>query len=114
MYVANLMTQPGETDGFTVSDHLRAITEHGGTVVTDVLVPSERLRERALSRYRAEGAMPVEIDSAEIERRGIRIWEARLLPKRMSAQVRHDPDRLARAVRQLARSARRQAVKSHA
>jgi hypothetical protein len=37
-----------------------------------------------------------------------------LLPKRMSAQVRHDPNRLARAVRELARSARRQAVESHA
>jgi hypothetical protein len=58
--------------------------------------------------------MPVEIDSAEIERLGIGIREARLLPKRMSAQVRHDPNRLARAVRQLARSARGQAVESHA
>ena len=114
VYAANLMTQPGETVGFTVSDHLRAIMDHLGTVVTDVLVPTERLPERAVSRYRAEGAMPVEIDSAEIERLGIRIREARLLPKRMSAQVRHDPNRLARAVRQLARSARRQAVKSHA
>ncbi|HEY6776900.1 MAG TPA: gluconeogenesis factor YvcK family protein [Thermoleophilaceae bacterium] len=114
VYVANVMTQPGETVGFTVSDHLRAITEHVGAVVTDVLVPSERLPHRALSRYRAEGATPVEIDREEIERLGIRVREARLLPKRMSVQVRHDPQRLARAVRRLARSARRQAVSSPA
>jgi uncharacterized cofD-like protein len=114
VYAANVMTQPGETVGFTVSDHLRAITEHVGTVVTDVLVPSERLSQRALSRYRAEGALPVEIDRKEIERLGIRVWEARLLSERMSVQVRHDPDRLARAVRRLARSARRQAVDSPA
>ena len=114
VYVANVMTQPGETVGFTVSDHLRAITEHVGTVVTDVVVPLERLPHRALSRYRAQGAMPVEIDREEIERLGISVWEARLLSERMSVQVRHDPDRLARAVRRLARSARRQAVDSPA
>ena len=114
VYAANLMTQPGETVGFTVSDHLRAITEHVGTVVTDVLVPSERLPRRALSRYRAQGAMPVEVDHEEIDRLGISLREARLISARMSAQVRHDPDRLARAVRRLARSARRQAVESRA
>jgi uncharacterized cofD-like protein len=114
VYAANLMTQPLETVGFTVSDHLRAITEHVGTVVTDVLVPSERLPRRALSRYRAQGAMPVEVDHEEIDRLGISLREARLISARMSAQVRHDPDRLARAVRRLARSARRQAVESRA
>jgi uncharacterized cofD-like protein len=114
VYAANLMTQPAETVGFTVSDHLRAITEHVGPVVTDVLVPSKRLPDRALSRYRAGGATPVEIDREEIERLGISVREARLLPDRMSAQVRHDPDRLARAVRRLARSARRQAIDSRA
>ena len=38
VYVANVMTQQGETGDFTVSDHVRAITEHVGPVVTDVLV----------------------------------------------------------------------------
>ena len=38
VYVANVMTQPGETDDYTVSDHLRAITGHAGPVLTDVLV----------------------------------------------------------------------------
>jgi hypothetical protein len=83
-------------------------------VVTDVLVPSERLPDEAVSRYRAEGAAPVEIDREETQQLGVRIREARLLPKRMGVQVRHDPDRLARAVREPARSARRQAVRSHA
>jgi uncharacterized cofD-like protein len=114
VYAANLMTQPGETVGFTVSDHLRAITEHVGTVVTDVLVPSERLPRRAISRYRAQGAIPVEVDRDEIDRLGISFREARLISARMGVQVRHDPDRLARAVRRLARSARRQAVESRA
>jgi uncharacterized cofD-like protein len=114
VYAANVMTQPGETVGFTVSDHLQAITEHVGPVVTDVLVHSERLPARALSRYREQGAMPVEIDREEIDRLEISVREARLISKGTSRQVRHDPDRLARAVRRLARSARRQAVDSPA
>ena len=105
VYAANVMTQPGETAGFTVSDHLRAITDHVGTVVTDVLVPAEQLPRRALSRYRAQGAMPVEIDRDDIDRLGIRVREARLISEQ-TRQVRHDPDRLARAVRQLARARR--------
>ncbi|MBD0280877.1 MAG: YvcK family protein [Thermoleophilaceae bacterium] len=112
VYAANVMTQPGETSGFTVADHLRAITEHVGTVVTDVLVPAERLPERALSRYRAEGAAPVETDREEIERLGIRVWETRLIREMLDAEVRHDPGRLARAVRKVARRARRAAVEA--
>jgi uncharacterized cofD-like protein len=114
IYAANLMTQPGETTGFTVSDHLRAITEHTGSVITDVLVPAEHLPERALSRYHAEGAAPVEIDREAIERLGIRIREARLLSDTTSAEIRHDPERLAGAVQEIARLARRQAVDSPA
>jgi uncharacterized cofD-like protein len=38
VYAANVMTQPGETVGFTLSDHLRALADHVGPVVTDVLV----------------------------------------------------------------------------
>jgi uncharacterized cofD-like protein len=114
VYAANVMTQPGETEGFTVSDHLRAITEHVGPVVTDVLIPSERLPDQALSRYRAEGATPVELDREEIERLGIGVRETRLLSKAMSAGVRHDPDRLARAVLKVGRGARRPVVDSPA
>jgi uncharacterized cofD-like protein len=106
VYVANAMTQPGETVGFTVADHLRAIMEHAGPVVTEVLVPSERLPDGALSRYEAEGASPVEIDHEEIERLGIGIWEGRLLSKKLSAEIRHDPKRLAKAVLKVARAGR--------
>jgi uncharacterized cofD-like protein len=114
VYAANVMTQPGETEGFTVSDHLRAITEHVGPVVTDVLVPSERLPDQALSRYRAEGATPVVLDREAIGRLGIGVREARLLSKAMTAGVRHDPDRLARAVLKVGRGARRPVVDSPA
>jgi 2-phospho-L-lactate transferase/gluconeogenesis factor (CofD/UPF0052 family) len=92
------MTQPGETVRFTLSDHLRAIAEHVGPVVTDVLVHGEKLPPGVLSRYRAEGGAPVEIDFEQIKRLGVRLRVARLLPDEIVAEVRHDPDRLARAV----------------
>jgi uncharacterized cofD-like protein len=102
VYAANIMTQPGETAGFTLSDHLRAITEHVGPVVSDVLVHSEGLPGQLLSRYCAEGAAPVEIDHERLERLGVRVHQARLLPDAMGAELRHDPDRLAVAVHDVA------------
>ncbi|MCD6054860.1 MAG: hypothetical protein K0Q96_2052 [Rubrobacteraceae bacterium] len=59
LYVANVMTQQGETGDFSVSDHVRAITEHVGSVVTDVLVHSGDLPPDTLARYEAEDAAPV-------------------------------------------------------
>ncbi|MGE5635689.1 MAG: gluconeogenesis factor YvcK family protein [Nocardioidaceae bacterium] len=102
-YIANLMTQPGETEGFTVADHLRALAEHVGPVVTDVLVNSTPLREPLLGRYRAEGAEPVRVDRAAIERLGVRVGETPLLADAGGRELRHDPERLARAVRTLIR-----------
>jgi uncharacterized cofD-like protein len=98
VYAANVMTQPGETVGFTVSDHLRALAEHFGSTVTDVLVHSGELPGGLIARYKAEGATPVEVDREEVEKLGIRVREAHLLSEEISAGVRHDPDRLAREV----------------
>ncbi|MDP8952079.1 MAG: YvcK family protein, partial [Actinomycetota bacterium] len=66
LYVANVMTQPGETDGYAVSDHLRAIAEHVGPIVTDVLVHAGPLSTELVERYAAEGAAPVVVDGERI------------------------------------------------
>jgi uncharacterized cofD-like protein len=102
-YVANVMTQPGETDGFAVSDHLRAIADHVGPVVTDVLVHSGGLSKELVERYRAEGAAPVVVDREEIRTLGVRAREADLISHGdASREVRHDPSRLAQEVREVA------------
>lgn len=103
VYTANLMTQPGETVGLTVADHLRAIAEHVGPVVTDVLVNSAILPDPATARYREDGAAPVEFDRRECKRLGIRVHEVPLLPDTLPSQVRHDPDRVAEAICAIAR-----------
>jgi len=103
IYVANIMTQPGETVGFTLSDHLRAIIKHVGPAVTDVLVHDAKLPASLLSRYRAEGGQPVHVDREQVEALGIQLQMARLLPDELDAEARHDPDLLAAAVLEVAR-----------
>jgi uncharacterized cofD-like protein len=98
VYVANVMTQSGETGDFTVSDHVRAITEHVGPVVTDVLVHSGSLTPATLARYEAEEAAPVAIDREALREMGLRVRERNLLSKEGRAGVRHDPGLLAREV----------------
>lgn len=102
IYVANIMTQPGETVGFTLSDHLRAIVEHVGPVVTDVLVHSEELPAHLLSRYQVDGAQQVQVDRDQIALLGVRLHSARLLPDPIGVEARHDPHRLARALLEIA------------
>ncbi len=97
MYICNVMTQPGETDGFTASDHVRVLIEQlGPGLFTHALVNTEPPRNRALlARYEAEGAVPVDPDVERIRQLGvIPIPEALISEEEV---VRHDPDRLARA-----------------
>ena len=98
VYAANVMTQPGETSGFAVSDHLRALMDHAGRVVTDVLVNAETLPTESVDRYGSEGSVPVEVDAREIEQMRVRVHEAELLFADAAAGIRHDPDKLGRAL----------------
>ncbi|NLC57370.1 MAG: YvcK family protein, partial [Armatimonadetes bacterium] len=67
VYVCNVMTQPGETTGFTASDHVRALRDHGaGDCFDFVLVNTEAPPQEAIERYRRCGAQPVVGDLDEI------------------------------------------------
>ncbi|MDQ3386952.1 MAG: 2-phospho-L-lactate transferase CofD family protein, partial [Actinomycetota bacterium] len=98
VYVANVMTQPGETSGFAISDHVRAIREHVGDVVTDVLVHVGELPRNTLELYEAERAAPAVIDRDVLNYMNVRLLEADLLAPSTGGGVRHDPDRLAKEV----------------
>jgi uncharacterized cofD-like protein len=97
VYVANVMTQPGETVGYTAADHLKALEDHAGPAIVDVmLVNSAPVPEAVRERYRREGAEPV---APGLPPRHVRVVSEPLL--RVDAVVRHDPGRLARAVLRL-------------
>ena len=106
VYASNVMTQPGETTGFSVSDHVRAIADHVGAAVTDVVVHAEALPEASIRWYEAVGAAPVAIDREATERLGTRVWERAVLAETTAPGVRHDPGRLAEAVLEVAATAR--------
>jgi uncharacterized cofD-like protein len=98
VYVSNAMTQPGETAGFTVSDHVKAISAHIGPIVTDVLVHAGEFSADVLARYEAEEAAPVTVDGGALREMGLRVRNADVLSRDDRAGVRHDPERLAREV----------------
>ncbi len=104
-YVANLMWQPGETIGFTASDHVRAILEHGGHNLLDCVVVNTRPISAAMKRkYARQRAQPVPSDVDSIRAMGLRVVEADLAGK--EAKVRHDPVALAGIVIELAAASR--------
>jgi len=101
VYVCNVMTQPGETEGFSASDHVRGLLEQvGRDLFTHVLVNTQRPRSRAvLARYEAEGSVPVEPDVDHIRELGVTPLEARLISE--EDLVRHDPAAIARVLMRL-------------
>ena len=97
MYVCNVMTQPGETDHYTASDHVKALFDHGGQGIVDyVLVNVEEIASCLLDHYAREGACPVKADIDELEQMGVTVIPAQLVNE--SNWVRHDPERLARVI----------------
>ena len=97
MYVCNVMTQPGETDGFKASDHVRALLEHGGPGIIDyVLVNVEEVAGCLLENYAKQGACPVEADIQAIEELGVTAVPDNLVSE--TNWVRHDSDRLSRLI----------------
>ena len=94
IYIANLMTQPGETTGYTVADHVRAIQQHTPQRVVDWVVANRRpVSPEVARRYRAEGATAVALDVRELQRLGLRVTLGNLLEEH--GVIRHNPHRLA-------------------
>ena len=95
VYIANLMTQPGETQNYTVADHVRAIYEHTRKPIFDFVVINRKMVPPALLRkYRAQGAEPVQPSIAELRRMGIRYISGDFLYH--NKVLRHHQSRLAR------------------
>ena len=99
LYICNVMTQPGETDGFTVSDHVKTILRHvDNRKIIDTVLVNNYFPEEALEKYRAENSYPVLADYDELNKLGVNVFEYRLTDNDSSGYVRHNPSRLMRAV----------------
>jgi uncharacterized cofD-like protein len=95
VYIANLMTQPGETAGYALADHLRAIQKHVPHRVIDWVVANHRaVSPDVARRYRAKGAEPVAIDLAQLQKLGFRVILDNLIEEH--GVIRHNTKRLSR------------------
>ena len=97
IYVCNIMTQPGETDGYTVADHIKAIDRVCGKKLFDaVLVHQRSPSEKALRKYALEHSHPVYVDREEVSRLRRRLVIANVMDEDLdTGYVRHNHERLA-------------------
>jgi uncharacterized cofD-like protein len=95
IYVSNIMTQPGETGGFTVSDHLKALFKHsGGSIVDHVIVNTGKVDDQLKELYKEEQSELVEIDVEQLNKMNISVIEADVI-KIKNDLIRHNPEKLA-------------------
>ena len=94
------MTQPGETDEYSVSDHLQAIYEHVGHHLFDyVIVNNGEIPPQVQDKYAEKGAKAVHLDLDEVTKRGYKVIADRLVLFR--TYLRHDAERLSHHIYQL-------------
>jgi uncharacterized cofD-like protein len=104
VYICNLMGEPGETDGFTAADHVRALSTHLGPKAVDVCVLNTGVpRGQMALRYLSAGATPVHPAFDEIRAMGLVAVGADLLAQE-GPKARHEPRALGRVVLGLARA----------
>jgi uncharacterized cofD-like protein len=96
VYVCNVATQRGETDGFTVGDHLEALERHVGGDVFDYVLVNSNLNVPLPPSALAAGAQKVTFDRDNVLKHGVRIAMADVVSDEISTH--HDPDKVARAV----------------
>ncbi len=95
VFICNLMTQPGESRGYTAADHVRALHEHAGLPMFDYIVLNTRaMSPQVLKRYAEERAAPVVLDLDAVRKLGVKPLGANLLLEDHVA--RHDSRRLAK------------------
>jgi len=96
-FVCNVMTQPGETIGFSAADHLEALREHSRPDIVDaIIVNTSEPPAPVVEFYRAEGALPVMIDWERLEGLGVKVHAAEVASG--GNYFRHDSGKLAASI----------------
>ena len=96
IYVCNIMTQPGETDNFAVSDHINALYKHADSdKLIDAVLVNNVLPQNMADKYEKCGQMPVILDRYNIK---VDIVEKKLIEESREGLVRHSSHRVAIAI----------------
>lgn len=98
IYVSNIMTQPGETDDFKASDHIKILKKYGGKEIVNCVVANNGIVSNTLKeRYEKERSKVVDIDEKAIKDLGVDLVEKDLI-KVENGFVKHDTDKLAQVL----------------
>lgn len=99
IYVCNIMTQPGETDGYSVSSHIDAIINHAGSKnIMEAVLVNDFLPENLAEKYKLADSFPVNLDTENVKRAGVKIISKKLIEDSKEGLVRHSSNRVARAI----------------
>ena len=96
VYICNVMTQPGETEGYSAEEHLSAIIEHAGLVVDVMVLNGRRPTETLLQSYAVENQFPVPFDINAIRELGVTPFFGDIISE--GDYVRHDSAALAETI----------------
>ena len=99
IYVCNIMTQPGETDGYSVTDHVNALIKHAGSKkIVDAVLVNDFMPSNLAKKYQLSGSYPVKLDLDNLKKMGIRLVSRKLIEDNKEGLVRHSSNRVARAI----------------
>ena len=110
LYICNLMTQPGETDGLDVTGHVRVIEVQLASrgikrkIFNSILAQDELTPSPLVDYYKSKGAEPVKCNKIDLLKRGYKVYLASLQGSKATPTFRHDPRSLALAVMRFYRS----------
>ena len=101
IYVSNLMTEQGQTDNYTLSDHIKAINDHAGKGVIEYCIyDTGEIMPEVIRKYNMEGQELVTIDTAKAKAEGVNLMQ-REISHLEGEYVRHNPDAIAASIIQL-------------
>ena len=99
IYVCNVMTQHGETDNYTVSDHIVAINKHVEANIFDLVIANSReFDDSILSKYHKEKQEPVKIDQEKIKELGIKLIKNNDVGIVDNNTIRHNADKVSELI----------------
>lgn len=98
IYVCNIMSQPGETDGYKVSDHIQQLINHAGSKnIIDAVLVNKDVPANKCEEYAKNNQFPVEKDYETLKKMGIQVVEKNLFDENQKG-VKHTPYKVARAI----------------
>lgn len=99
IYVCNIMTQPGETDNYSASDHVRALMSHANSKnIIDAVLVNDYIPSNLAKKYEMAGSYPVKLDIENLKKLGVKMFPKKLIEDSREGLVRHSSNRVARAI----------------